>query len=362
MSGEVKQFKTFRDLGKITNDSSTSTTSLSSSPSSTSTTGTSSTTSTSTPSKENIKQKDVSPQRDYQKVPNSITREAVPAGIFKGKSKLVYDYLWSQSRGAINPTRFVKVSRRQIKEKTAIGSMVTIDAALSHLISAGLIQKASAIGSATGNHYEVFAPDELASSTSTTSTSKLTHKVDELDVLKTGTTRQTQIIENNKGYQNLKTIFKDFEPFDDDSPVYAAFRLLERSAKRATGKGLNKTDWKAFLDLMEIFVNETDLASARSKSVSSFGALGVENLRRRLYPKKYPKTSGLKDWRSVGKAQSEISEPLDEIEPLSDDLKKTVLKSLQLMVEQNGRESVEVFKASYTPEDWQWLMNELTKP
>lgn len=45
---------------------------------------------------------------------------------------------------------------------------------------------------------------------------------------------------------------------------------------------------------------------------------------------------------------------------VDDELKQTVLKSLILMVEQNGRESIEVFKTSYTPEDWQWLVDELT--
>ena len=80
-----------------------------------------------------------------------------------------------------------------------------------------------------------------------------------------------------------------------------------------------------------------------------------------ICPKKQPKTSGFKDWKSIGKAQPEISEEAEPIEPLNDELKQTVLKSLQLMVENNGRESVEVFKTSYTPEDWQWLMNELTK-
>lgn len=347
MSGEVKQFKTFRDLGKINKDTYTSTPSISSRPSTTSTSGKTS------------ESKDISPQKDYQKVPNSITREAIPAGMFKGKSKVVYDYLWSQTRGSIKPARIFKVSRRQIKEKTAIGSMVTIDAALSHLQSVGLLRKVSAIGSATGNEYEIFAPDELPSSTSISSISRLSQKVDVLDVPESGTSSTSQTVEKITGYENLKTLFKDFEPFDDDSPLYAALKLLERSAKVATGKGLNKSDWKAFFDLIEVFVNETDLAATRSKSVSSFTAFGVENLRRRLYPKNQMKTPKLKDWKSVGNAKPEVSNASEPIEPLSEDLRQTVLQSLQSMVKQNGRESVEVFKTSYTPEDWNWLMSEI---
>lgn len=67
------------------------------------------------------------------------------------------------------------------------------------------------------------------------STSKLAHKMDELDALENGISRETQMIENTNRYKNLKTIFKDFEPFNDDSPVYAAIKLLEGAAKKATG-------------------------------------------------------------------------------------------------------------------------------
>src|SRR5215213_8141207 len=159
---EIKQFKTFRDLKEISKGAAPSTSSTPSSSSIPSNTSKSSPTEshskTNTPNKT-----EVSPIRDYQKIPNSITREAVPAGMFRGKSKLVYDMLWSKSRGKINPSRTVKISRREIKKETAIGSMVTVDAALNHLQSIGLIQVVRNVGSLTGNQYEIFAPDELTS-------------------------------------------------------------------------------------------------------------------------------------------------------------------------------------------------------
>jgi hypothetical protein len=46
----------------------------------------------------------VSPARDYTKVANSIRREAVPAGLFKGKSKQLYDALYGLTRGAVVPS------------------------------------------------------------------------------------------------------------------------------------------------------------------------------------------------------------------------------------------------------------------
>ena len=46
----------------------------------------------------------IAPARDYQKVANSITRIAVPAGVFKGKCKQLYDFLYSKTRGSKNLT------------------------------------------------------------------------------------------------------------------------------------------------------------------------------------------------------------------------------------------------------------------
>lgn len=43
----------------------------------------------------------VAPERDFAKVANSIVREAVAGGYFTGKSKQLYDFLYSRTRGAI---------------------------------------------------------------------------------------------------------------------------------------------------------------------------------------------------------------------------------------------------------------------
>src|SRR5215218_87180 len=200
---EIKQFKTFRDLKEISKEAAPSTSSASSVPSTTRHTS-----KTSLPS--SAHKTEVSPIRDFQKIPNSITRDAVPAGMFRGKSKLVYDLLWSKSRGKVNPARTVKISRREIKKETAIGSLVTVDAALNHLQSIGLIQIIHSIGSLSGNQYEIFAPDELSSTPSTPSTPSPTQKMDELDIPESSNTRSTQTEENKDSYNNAKTFFKDF--------------------------------------------------------------------------------------------------------------------------------------------------------
>ena len=100
------------------------------------------------------------------------------------------------------------------------------------------------------------------------------------------------------------------------------------------------------------------MAAARASNVSSYIALGTENLKRRLYPK--VAKGKLKKPFEPGKAEiAEISpEPVEQLE---DDIKQTVLESLRQMVKSNGRESVEFFRGNYTPEDWSWLMDELRK-
>lgn len=52
------------------------------------------------------------PQRDFTKTANSIVREAVPGGSFKGKSKQLYDCLYALTRGAVVPTRTVRTLDR----------------------------------------------------------------------------------------------------------------------------------------------------------------------------------------------------------------------------------------------------------
>ena len=95
---EPLKFKTFKDTRNIV--VAKSSTSISSSPSIPSRARVSSSTSIG-------KNSDISPVRDFQKVPNSVSRNL---DLFRGKSKQVWDYLWSVSRGAINPSRTVRKS------------------------------------------------------------------------------------------------------------------------------------------------------------------------------------------------------------------------------------------------------------
>ncbi len=101
----------------------------------------------------------LAPIRDFQKVPNSITREAVPQGLFIGKSKQLYDCLYSLTRGAIKPSRSVRVSKEKLMSGADIGSEVTLRKNLIHLRTVGLIDWRELGGTHGGNEYTVLLPE-----------------------------------------------------------------------------------------------------------------------------------------------------------------------------------------------------------
>lgn len=236
-----------------------------------------------------------SPMRDFQKVPNSVTRDALPAGLFRGKSKQVWDYLWSVSRGSFNPTRIVRKSRKEIMKGSGIGSMVTVDAALLHLELTGLLGKVSAIGSSIGNEYEIFTPDEITQmaqnypildgASSTSSTSSLIQKVVQLDVPLSGTSSSTQVIDNKDIYSVPKTSLKTKEKIDDDegfTPFNGLREILEKEFRALNGKGITANDAEALKELAELLVNELREARSKTKSISKPSAFLVQHLKTRL--------------------------------------------------------------------------------
>lgn len=227
----------------------------------------------------------VAPESDFQRVPNSVTRRAIPEGLFRGKSKQVWDYLWSVTRGAIIPTRSTRKSRREIKTGSGLGSMVTVDAALEHLENVGLIRVRPAIGSLSGNEYEVFTPEEASTSTSSiTSSTRSTQKVDELDVPETGNTSTTQLIENSGGWGAPNTSFKTKEINTDDEAFAEFAAAVRKTVKEVTGKEPSKVEAARWAEVAEVLMTELRIAAGRT-TVSSVPAFLAEHLRRRLWKK-----------------------------------------------------------------------------
>lgn len=361
---DLPKFKTFRDLRSLpaapAKEIPTSSTSDTSSPSISSNTSITST--SKKVRREVVALDEVSPVRDFQKVPNSVTREFMPQGIFRGKSKQVWDYLWSVSRGAINPTRLVRKSRKEIKEGSGLGSMVTVDAAIEHLIQFNLLKVVRSVGSLRGNGYEIFTPEEVGnSSTSISSISSSTSPIQnlvELVLPESSNTSITQIEENKAVYVNAKTSLKT-NTSDDEGGALAKFAAkLEAASKKYTGKGLSIREADKWESLAELLVLELEAAASRTNSVSSVPAFLTEILRRQFFAAKgqqppFIKSSKTKS-NTVGK--SEVGEY--EIKLLNAEERQSALAQLK---EFAGESFLEDFKKWYTEEDWQWLMRELNK-
>ncbi len=365
MSEPVK-FKTFRDLRNLPKEveedksSSTSTASLPSGASSTSITSLTSRASRgSVANKTKLREvinSETSPTRDYQKVPNSVTRIAVPAGAFRGKSKQVWDYFWSISRGAINPARTFKKSRKEIKDGSGLGSMVTVDAAIGHLQALGLVKVKQIIGSGWGNEYEVFTPDEInltsTSSTSISSTTSLTQKVDILDMPESSISSITQPVEKQGIYSDTKTSLKTNTT--DDEAFAGFINKFQEAATEIAGKRLSNRDAENLEKIADLLILELKIAASRTSNISSIPAFLTEVLRRKLRDVSNTTKPSKVKADLVGKAEPVCY----EIKPLNEQGREAALTQLH---EFAADDFLPEFEKWYTPEDWTWLMKELKK-
>jgi hypothetical protein len=230
----------------------------------------------------------IAPQKDFTKVANSIGRQAVPSGLFTGKSKQLYDCLYSLTRGAIVPTRSVRISRPKLMAKAHIGSRVTFDANIERLASVGLISIRQIAGEHEGNEYTVKLPEELKTSmpsqTSQTSLTGSAQKLDRLVSLETSQTRHTSSPDSAITYEGSKTSFKTIETNDDDE-AFAGFNgVLRQTTKELTGKETSRHESERWQEVAEVLVTELKIAAART-TISSVPSFLAEHLRRRLWKK-----------------------------------------------------------------------------
>jgi len=222
----------------------------------------------------------IAPERDFARVPNSLTREVIPAGEFKGKSKQLYDCLYSMTRGAIQPARSVRISRPRLMKKAGIGARVTFEANIAHLIAVGLLQVRQIAGEHEGNEYIVFLPEERSMPNSMPSQSSQTRHAQDQDrpvSLESSQTRHTLSVDNADTSAAPKTSFKTSEKNLDDEAALAKLRALEREL---TGKNSGTAaQWE---ELFDVLCAELRIAATRT-TVSSAPSFLAEHLRRRLW-------------------------------------------------------------------------------
>lgn len=295
--------------------------------------------------------------KDFQKVPNSVTRQFLAQGIFKGKSKQVWDYLWSVSRGAINPSRVVRKSRPEIKSGTGIGSFVTVDKAIKYLEDVGLLKKIELSGSHDGNKFEIFTPEEISSITSIASNASdasYTQKVDILVLPESSNTREAQTPINTGEEASAKTSFKDNKNTDDEAFSILTGKL-SAAVERVTGKKSSQKEAEKWGNLADLLILELEIAASRANGISSVPAFLTEVLRRQFFAARQPKPSEKVSKAkpdTVGKFESENF----EIKPLNEQGREAALEQLKEFASESFLED---FKKWYTEEDWGWLTEKL---
>ena len=235
----------------------------------------------------------IAPARDYQKVANSITRVAVPAGVFKGKCKQLYDFLYSKTRGAIAPSRTVRLTRKEIMRGSDIGSTKTLFLNLRHLRDAGLVTWDERVGPHEGNAYTVHLPEEIVtmgtqgtqSTQGTLSTeSASSPKVDRVLGVESTLSTHTLSVETTDTSGIPKTSFKTNTERDDDEAFAGLLAQLKHAVKEITGRETTTAEGDRWREVGEVLVTELKIAAGRT-TVSSVPSFLAEHLRRRLWKK-----------------------------------------------------------------------------
>ncbi len=306
-----------------------------------------------------------SPERDFTKVANSIVRQ-IPSGAFIGKSKQMYDYLYSLTRGAIKPTRSIRISKLALMRGSGIKSTHTFYNNMRHLEAIRLIVITRIDGEKGGNSYEVFLPEEINADLE--QLAQLAQSVQKLPVAVSAVSALTALGSNPtniRASETAKTSFKDIEK-NDDEPFGAMLDVLKNVSEKVSGKSPQKSDRAKWEELAELLAMELEIAAARTKSISNVPAFLAEHLRRRLIGKsatgnstegKSKTSKSLK----IGKANGPETNQEYQAEPLTEQGRETVLKTMSGYIDKGQKEFVMSLKDTYTTDDWDWLTKQLEK-
>ncbi len=309
-----------------------------------------------------IKRQPVSPEKDFSKVPNSIKR-AVEDGKFPNSSLAIYLYLYSLTRGAIQPKRTVRVN----KSKLLIGANLRAEKSLlknlAHLKNVGLVKITVFNGDHLGNEFEVFVPEEIEGDTPTyLPTEQPTYLPNKHTLVPTDQTlvgRWVETTENKKVEDSLRLSFKDIEN-NDDEPFGKMNETLANVFEKVSGKPPQKTDATKLNELAELLAMELEIAAARTKSISNVPAFLTEHLRRRLLGNSAKSAEGkLKTDKSIKVGKSEKIVEEYQAEPLSKEGREAVLKTMREYIGKGQQEFVMSQQDTYIKDDWDWLMHQL---
>jgi hypothetical protein len=228
------------------------------------------------------KPRPVAPEKDFNKRANSLEREALPAGLFPGASKRLYDALYLRTRGAYQASRTVQATRKELMQWSGIKNIKTVNEHLKKLAGQGLIKRMNFIGEHEGSTYEVFLPEEVYLDQTQTSATPDPNRKTVLDQdQKTVWVGSGNPVENKDTSASPKTSFKTNTEIDDEA--FAEFtQVMRQTVRNITGKPTSSTDATRWRELAELLTTEFKIAAART-TVSNAPAFLTEHLRRRLW-------------------------------------------------------------------------------
>ncbi len=292
----------------------------------------------------------ISPIKDFTKVANSIHREAIPEGLFVGKSKQLYDCLYALTRGAITPARQVRISRPKLMKKAGIGSRVTFDTNVARLISVGLLDVTSIAGEHEGNEFTVYLPGEKSvtgQASQTSQSSETSHAQNPVRVVipESSQTRHTLIVEN-KGSEALPNTSSKTTTKSDDEAFAQLILVFKDLTRKLTGKQVSAADVDRWRELAEVIGGEAVRAASHT-TVSNVPAFLAEHMKRRLSKEEKPMKSVKPD--VVGKSE------VPSAQPMSDAERSEVVQMIIEMISSGGymlEQAEAQFGAGLRPEDW----------
>jgi hypothetical protein len=235
-------------------------------------------------------QTEIAPSRDYMKAANSIVREAIRHGLFRGKSKQLYDFLYSKTRGAIVPSLSARLRRSELMKGSSIGSTHTLRDNLLHLRAVGLVSWKAIHGEQDGNVYSVHLPEEARLpfdlDGNPVQVSSPDHsESNPLRPLSAETAQSEQSLSQVESTPSSEAKTSSLRPertIDDDAALAEMIAVLKAATKEITGRDIVKAESARWKELAEVLIAELKIAAART-TVSSVPAFLAEHLRRRLW-------------------------------------------------------------------------------
>lgn len=234
----------------------------------------------------------IAPVKDFNRRANSLERDAMPAGLFPGSTKKVYDALYLRTLGAVTPRKTVQAARRDLLNWTGIRNLKTIDNHIRYLLAKGLIIRHWELGSNEGSSYEVRLPEELypnqspplPTSGGESPPLSTTQKTSSGYTQKLGSGGEGQLLENTGTYE-IPNTFNTNTDDDDNTHTLDGFMrvVIEATKSVCVGKikhsPYERERWREFA---QVLMDEMQLAASKAGSITSAPAFFTTHLKRRF--------------------------------------------------------------------------------